>query len=133
MELLKQQTLMYQQQNSIKWGNTAWNNESSSAKSLREIQEEEQRRKDQETKKREDEHRKRDEENRKRIEEDVDLSWVAQTQTQGGKLSLREIQEQEKKKDKLNKEREAAKVCIIFIYNICFKFNYSFLKINFLF
>lgn len=113
MELIKQQSLMYQQQNAIKWGNSAWTSESSSsAKSLREIQEEEQRRKENELKKREDETRRREEENKRRLEDEggVDLGWVGQTQSSGGKLSLREIQEQEKKRDKINKEREAAKV-----------------------
>jgi hypothetical protein len=115
MELLKQQTLMYQQQNAIKWGNSVWSDglaASPASRSLREIQEEEQKRKEIELRKKEVEEAKRKEEaDKRREEEGIELLWAQQGQG-GGKLSLREIQEQERKRDKLIKEREAAtKVC----------------------
>jgi hypothetical protein len=110
MELLKQQTLMFQQQNAIKWGNSVWNDgltASPASRSLREIQEEEQRRKEAELRKKENEEQKKRDEAERRREEEGDLLW-AQNAPGSAKPSLREIQEQERKREKLNKEKEAA-------------------------
>jgi hypothetical protein len=116
MELIKQQSLMYQQQNAIKWGNSVWSDGVGSApsRSLREIQEEEeQKKKEVEVKKKEaEETKKREDAEKRKQEEDTDLLWIAQQSapSTGAKLSLREIQEQERKREKALKEKEAAKV-----------------------